>query len=66
MAVIPCRQLQNRIHDSDGWKNVLFSGQSVRSDSPKPEGMSCRIGFPFSTKGILRAEVRGPIEQNQG
>ena len=24
MAVIPRRQLQNRIHDSDCWKNVLF------------------------------------------
>jgi hypothetical protein len=43
-----------------------ISGQSVRSDGPKPEGMSCRIGFPFSAKGILRAEVRGPIQQNQG
>src|ERR1700730_12046990 len=25
MAVIPCRQLQNRIHDSDCWKNVLLT-----------------------------------------
>jgi hypothetical protein len=36
-----------------------ISGQSVLSHGPKPEGMSCRIGFPSSTKGILRAEVRG-------
>ena len=63
MTVTPCRQLQNRIHDSGCWKNVLFRRRTESAESAGEHvELSCDAGGVDSSP--LKIEVTTPNAQN--